>query len=458
MLEPQGTLFFLLLMGAFAGLLVWLVLTKQVVFRVLAACLAFIPAMVFGIAAVNKYYDYYQTWSALINDLSGQTSSIPTVTAASLGPGSAKSVRAVIAGTDPAIDAKYGLLFRTTVKGPSSHITRQVYIYLPPQYFMKHWASYKFPGILLLHGSPGQPATWVNAMDLLPIYQGLLASGKARPAVLVMPDTDGGQQYGLQCLNDPHGLQDMTYVAKEVPTWVAANLRVEKPSIEWGVAGYSEGGYCAANIGLQNATRFGFVGVLSGYFAPEVSRVPLGGKPNGAPHSEEDFAHNPHLAMINSPQQYIQQYPIGIEVPQFFLAAGSNDRIDVQRAQTFRQLLLSRVADVPLVIVSGGGHGALTWRDALTPMLTWMTTNLAWEVQHFSQQALYRAEAAKRQAEERAHEHRPPATHTPTARPTPLSFAPGSVTGKPLRRPGIAPTACGALMALRCGTLAGMRD
>ena len=72
MLEPQGTLFFLLLIVAFGALVIWLVLTKQVVFRVLAACLAFIPAMVFGIAAVNKYYDYYQTWGALFSDLSGQ--------------------------------------------------------------------------------------------------------------------------------------------------------------------------------------------------------------------------------------------------------------------------------------------------------------------------------------------------------------------------------------------------
>jgi len=76
-LEPQGTLFFLLLIAAFGGLMVWLVVAKQVVFRVIAACLAFIPAMVFGIAAVNRYYDYYQTWGALYSDLSGQAQSIP---------------------------------------------------------------------------------------------------------------------------------------------------------------------------------------------------------------------------------------------------------------------------------------------------------------------------------------------------------------------------------------------
>ena len=35
---------------------------RRIIFRVLAACLAFMIAMVFGILAVNRYYDYYQTW------------------------------------------------------------------------------------------------------------------------------------------------------------------------------------------------------------------------------------------------------------------------------------------------------------------------------------------------------------------------------------------------------------
>ena len=72
MLEPQGTVFFLILMAIFAGLLAWVVLAKQIVFRVLAACLAFIPAMLFGVAAVNKYYDYYQTWGSVAADFTNQ--------------------------------------------------------------------------------------------------------------------------------------------------------------------------------------------------------------------------------------------------------------------------------------------------------------------------------------------------------------------------------------------------
>ena len=72
MFEPQGAGFFLLLMVVFGGLLVWVALARQLVFRVFAACLAFLPAMVFGVAAVNKFYDYYQTWGGMINDLTSQ--------------------------------------------------------------------------------------------------------------------------------------------------------------------------------------------------------------------------------------------------------------------------------------------------------------------------------------------------------------------------------------------------
>jgi enterochelin esterase-like enzyme len=429
LLEPQGTLFFLLLMVAFGALLCWLVLTKQVVFRVLAACLAFIPAMVFGIAAVNKYYDYYQTWGGLFADLSGQSSSTVTqVTAAGVGSKTDKSVQTQLRQTDPALDAQLGLLFRTTVKGPRSHITRQVYIYLPPEYFQKSYASYRFPAIELLHGSPGEPQSWVNVMDIIPIYKQLLATGHAAPAVLVMPDTDGGLQYSLQCLNNPHGLQDMTFVGKEVPQWIDANLRVQKSGLMWGIAGYSEGGFCAANIGLRYADEFSYAGVLSGYFKPLTSKVPVFGKPRVL----WVFAHNRPAALANTPDWYVQHVPLGIEVPQFFLAAGSQDQGDVNDALYFRQLLQIRLADVqPVLIINGGGHQAKVWRAALTPMLTWMTRQLAAAVQRYGTILPTRPAAAVRPAKTHAptgtappkatHAGKPKPTRSPSPRPSKLS-------------------------------------
>ena len=377
MFEPQGTGFFLLLIVAFGALLVWVAVAKHVVFRVLAACLAFIPAMAFGIAAVNKFYDYYQTWGAMINDLTGQgANTIPKYSVA--GAGSNKQFDKDIGRvTSTAEDAQVGYLFQTTVTGARSPLVRNVYVYLPPQYFQKAYAHYRFPVIELLHGSPGDPEAWVDVLGVLPTFLNLLEAHPGDAAVLVMPDTDGGLQYALQCLNDPGGIQDMTFVAQDVPGYIARLIRVQPPGRAWGLAGYSEGGFCAANIALQEPERYGAAGVMSGYFAPILSQVPTGNKPGGKPYLVNVFRGNPALQIINTPEEYVTRVPISDPLPAFWLAAGTQDRADTDAAAAFRQLLQTRLANVPFVIIPGGGHQASVWRAALGPMLNWMTPKLA---------------------------------------------------------------------------------
>jgi enterochelin esterase-like enzyme len=403
--EPQGTGFFLLLMVIFAALLVWVALAKQVVFRVLAACLAFLPAMVFGIAAVNKFYDYYQTWGGMINDLTGQgANSIPKYSVA--GGGTNKQFDKDIGRvTSTAEDAQVGYLFQTTVTGARSHLVRDVYVYLPPQYFQKPYAHHRFPVVELLHGSPGNPQAWVDVMGVIPTFLSLLENHPADAAVLVMPDTDGGQQYALQCLNNPGGIQDMTFVAQDVPDYIARLVRVQPPGRAWGLAGYSEGGYCTANIALQEPESYGAVGVMSGYFAPIPSQVPSGNKPGGKPYLVNVFRDNPVLQLINTPSEYITRVPVNLQLPAFWLAAGAQDRADVDAAANFRQLLQTRLANVPFIIVPGGGHQGSVWRAALGPMLSWMTPQLA--EQAAKADAAAAAAAARAAAQRRAHPLKP---------------------------------------------------
>ena len=83
MLEPQSAALFVLLIAMF-GVLVWRTLAaRRIAVRVLAACLAFVPAMTFGVLAVNKYYGYYQTWGSMVADLThqdaGAASAVPEV-------------------------------------------------------------------------------------------------------------------------------------------------------------------------------------------------------------------------------------------------------------------------------------------------------------------------------------------------------------------------------------------
>ena len=405
MFEPQGTGLFLLLMVVFGGLLVWMALARQIVFRVFAACLAFLPAMLFGIAAVNKFYDYYQTWGGMINDLTGQgVSSIPKYAAGDKGT-SRQFDQNIGRVTSRGEDAQVGYLFQTSITGARSHLTRDVYVYLPPQYFQKAYRHYKFPVIELLHGSPGGPEAWVDVMGVIPTFLGLLQSHPGDAAVLVMPDTDGGRQYELQCLNDPGGIQDLTFTALDVPRAIARIARVQPPGRAWGLAGYSEGGYCAANIALQDPAGYGAAGVLSGYFSPVPSHVPAGGRTGGQPRLVNVFLGRPGLQLINTPRAYVTRVPASQALPAFWLAAGAQDKPDVTAAVNFRQLLRTRVANVPLVVIPGGHQGSV-WRAALGPMLRWMTPQLAQEAAR-ADAAAARAAAARAAAARRAHRDKP---------------------------------------------------
>jgi enterochelin esterase-like enzyme len=271
-----------------------------------------------------------------------------------------------------------GASFTVPIVGPKSHISRDALIYLPPQYFQTSYKHYKFPVIELLHGSPGDPTSWVDVLEVVPTFLGLLASGQAKPAVLVMPNTDGGMQYSLQCLNNPGGIQDMTYVAQEVPEAVEHLVRVQPPGKAWGLAGYSEGGYCTANIALNDPGGYGFAGILSGYFQPLPSQVPAGNKPGAKPVVENVFAHYPQLRLRNTPSSYILHVPVGEEVPLFWLAAGLGDKGDAVAAEDFQQLASIRQVNIPLDLIPGG-HTGQVWRSALGPMLTWMTPQLTQE-------------------------------------------------------------------------------
>jgi enterochelin esterase-like enzyme len=364
----------------------------------------------------------------MINDLTNQgVSSIPKYAVAGAGTNKQfdKNIGRV---TSLAEDAQVGYLFQTSVTGERSHLTRDVYVYLPPQYFQKAYAHYKFPVIELLHGSPGNPQAWVDVMAVIPTFLSLLAAHPNDAAVLVMPDTDGGLRYGLQCLNNPGGIQDMTFIARDVPEAIARTARVQPPGRAWGLAGYSEGGYCAANIALQDPKGYGAAGVLSGYFAPVRSHVPAGNKPGGRPLKVDVFLGHPGLQLINTPREYVTRVPVNDVLPAFWLAAGAQDKPDVLAAQNFRQLLQTRVANVPFMVVQGGGHQGSVWRAALGPMLRWMTPRLAQQAAKAdataaraaaARAAAARAAAARAAAARKAHlgKSRPPHAAAATKKP-----------------------------------------
>jgi hypothetical protein len=83
----------------------------------------------------------------------------------------------------------------------------------------------------------------------------------------------------------------------------------------------------------------------------------------------------------------------GARLPLFWLGAGQGSSADVGNASYFAQLVQLHEADVPLVIVPGGGHTMGSWHAQVPAMLSWMTQGLAGTVAHDQQLALARARA-----------------------------------------------------------------
>jgi enterochelin esterase-like enzyme len=378
-LEPQSTVLFLLLLVVFVGLVAWMALARQPVFRVLAACLAFIPAMLFGVAAVNKYYDYYQTWGALAADLGGQGTT-QVASAPTMDRASARQISAILGSkVNLKAAAEHGQTIRMTVPGKLSHLSRTAYVYLPPQYFRAGYSRFHFPVIELFPGFPGTPVDWINVMGFTTAYAALLADGVVKPAVLVMPDTNGGTRISLQCLNVRHGPQDATYLAVDLPSYLPTVLRVQPPGPAWGVAGYSEGGYCAANLALVYRQHWGAAGILSGYFTPSKDQL---GNP---PRLVDPFGHDKHALRENTPRLRIAALPVSDSIPQFWLGVGGRDVLGLRDARNFQRLLIARQPTARLDIVPGGTHTMATWRDLTPPLLEWMTPLLTQAAEHPSQ-------------------------------------------------------------------------
>jgi enterochelin esterase-like enzyme len=327
--------------------------------------------MVFGVLAVNKYYGYYQTWGAMVADLTQQdASAAPQVPDVELAADS-RSGTLGGSGAHLKLAQRQGYLVRTTVAGPRSGITRVVYLYLPPQYFQPAYRAYRFPVIELIHGQPGVPQDWITVVGVTRAFDRLLADKLAQPAVLVMPDVNGGARISLQCLNQVGGPQDLTYLAVDVPTQVTRMLRVSRPGRAWGVAGYSEGGFCAANMALRYPHRYGFAGVLSGYFAPLDNQLAGTGRP------VSPFAGDDRLREQNTPLDELGSLPAATVIPRFWLAAGGADSQDVANAEGFWKELRPRQPEAPLTLTPGSGHTMTTWRAQVPSMLAWMTPRLA---------------------------------------------------------------------------------
>ena len=139
--------------------------------------------------------------------------------------------------------------------------TRQIWVYLPPDY-EKNTAR-RYPILYLLHGSGDTAAAWTTAGNANIILDNLIAEKKARPMIIVMPlghAVPFGSPPEIQAKNTP--LME-EYMLQEVLPWAESKYRVMAGRDNHAIAGLSMGGGQTMNIAFGHLDLFSQVGVFS---------------------------------------------------------------------------------------------------------------------------------------------------------------------------------------------------
>ena len=313
-----------------------------------AAAGVLVLGLLIGLVAVNDNYGYYRSWSAVFTGVFGNASDV------SFEP---KVER--VAGTE----LRTGSLTDIDLPGALSRIDRHGLIYLPPQYTDPKYADVRFPVVELFHGSPGQPSDWELTLNIAHLTDLLIAKHAVGPMVLVMPASNTSSHY-LEGVNGPHGA-DETYLAQDVPADVRARYRVSADPAQWGLAGYSSGGYVAANLGLRHRASFGAIGILDGYFRA------VDGPAAAA------LGNNKELEQQNSPIDIARSLPADTwPMPPIWVGAGTGDPADYVWARAFTQAL-DGLDQSTFVSLQNGGHDFYAFSAALPDLLNWLWEQLA---------------------------------------------------------------------------------
>ena len=156
-----------------------------------------------------------------------------------------------------------------------------VTVVLPPGY--ANHPGQRYPVLYLLHGFPGGPAQYVNVGQVGAVEATLVAAGRMKPMILVIPTGTRSFLADQEWANGvSRGNAWETFVAHDLVKAIDARYRTIPGARGRGIAGLSEGGYGALNIGLHHPGGFRLLESWSGYmqadhipavFGPSAARL-----------------------------------------------------------------------------------------------------------------------------------------------------------------------------------------
>jgi enterochelin esterase-like enzyme len=216
----------------------------------------------------------------------------------------------------------------------------EVVVYTPPGYDAN--AAKPYPVLFLLHGWSGVAEGWTRDQQANFILDNLLAEGKIKPMVVVMPLGYGDMSFvqnGFSIWRDPVAVEHntqlfMSMLTGEIMPQVEGIYRISRDREGRAITGLSMGGLEALDTGLHNTDKFAWIGGFS-----------------SAVHNL-DYEHQ--LATLD---------PKTADLKLLWIACGTEDGlIEANR----KMISFLKVKGMPVTQVeTPGRHVSLVWRDNL---------------------------------------------------------------------------------------------
>ncbi|MER5636927.1 alpha/beta hydrolase-fold protein [Kitasatospora sp. NPDC002227] len=333
-------------------------------------------AVICALALVaNNYFTFYSSWDDLLG--TGDQGSV-TVQSKALGghPAAAGAEQKTAAvqelgkepvqgggalGRDPKVAGEIRVV---RIPGPSTGLSTDGYVYLPPQYFQPEHAGGKFPAAIVMTGFPGDAKNLITRLNYPGAALQLMQAGKMQPTVLVLMRPSPAMPADTECEDIPGGAQSDSYFSKDVPKVIEASYRVSADAHAWGVLGNSTGGYCALKLAMRHPDVFPSAVSISGYYkAAEDATTGDLFKGSQQRRDEADLM----WRLKNLPVPKISVMLSGTD------EGDGNYKKDTDR---FEAAIPAPMA-VSTAELPTGGHNFQTWTRLLPPSLEWLSQHLS---------------------------------------------------------------------------------
>jgi len=170
----------------------------------------------------------------------------------------------------------HGTVAKRWYESPGNNMTRRITIYTPPGY---ENSATTYPVLYLLHGMGGDEEAWMTLGRASQILDNLIAAGKAKPMIVVMPNGNVAQEAApgesslgfykpqFQLPHTMDGKYEETF--HEIIDFVDDNYKTIQSKSGRAFAGLSMGGFHTMHISRYYPNTFDYIGLFSAAIMPD---------------------------------------------------------------------------------------------------------------------------------------------------------------------------------------------